>query len=810
MDLRKESDFSAESGSAYEELFASLRSMLHNPIKLFAIMLLALVSSTCISLSLSYSDPLEISSNYNTGSRFAIMAAVISQSLSIQFPEDLALLIVCYAILLIAFSMDRRYIKTPVVVILGLIFSIFSVAGKYFSSPVVGFDCYELAKILLSLFGFFLLLFSSVAVVRYLLINRSRKNCSSSTPNSKALMFVFDNHAFVLPFLIMLICWLPYLVLCFPGTTDPNDVLDQLQQYHGIYSRTAAWVDFDGDSWLYMNNNNPVFSTILTNLFFDFGSLIGSQNIGMFLLVSIQTLLLLAAFSSSFVLMKRFSTPYFLRMVLLLSFALSPVFPGYAICITKDTLFSVFVVFYVTLLILLICHQELFRKHKILLLAFFIDALLMALLRNNGVYMLALSAPFLILVRSSVCRIAGASGCVAICLYLCFGNLLLPALGVQGGSIKEMLSVPFQQTARYVVEHSDEVTSAQEKTINKILDYDSLADNYDPGLSDGVKETFKKESTANDLREYFKAWVEMGATHPDTYAAATMANCYAYFYPGISTGWIWTQLNRFGMYDAQDVSGAYRESGFDISQNESWRPYQIGLSKWYEVVSNSPLGVFTNMGICAWVVVFCFSILISERKIKEVLPYIPMLVLLLVCVASPQNGNPRYALPLICASPILLVYFLRKDNVFASGFSKVDGATGGRSHASARGLRRVSVAKQGMGYLVVGGVSAAIELGLFQILILLSVSIPVSNVVAVVVSTVFNFAVNKNVTFKSTSNILRSAVLYVLLLLFNTALSTIVISLLSSSGWAPILAKALMMCVIISWNFVIYRKVIFR
>ena len=96
MDLRKESDFSAESGSAYEELFASLRSMLHNPIKLFAIMLLALVSSTCISLSLSYSDPLEISSNYNTGSRFAIMAAVISQSLSIQFPEDLALLIVCY------------------------------------------------------------------------------------------------------------------------------------------------------------------------------------------------------------------------------------------------------------------------------------------------------------------------------------------------------------------------------------------------------------------------------------------------------------------------------------------------------------------------------------------------------------------------------------------------------------------------------------------------------------------------------------------------------------------------------------------
>ena len=37
-----------------------------------------------------------------------------------------------------------------------------------------------------------------------------------------------------------------------------------------------------------------------------------------------------------------------------------------------------------------------------------------------------------------------------------------------------MLSIPFQQTARYVKEHGKEVTKEEKMTINKVLNYDTI------------------------------------------------------------------------------------------------------------------------------------------------------------------------------------------------------------------------------------------------------------------------------------------------------------------------------------------------
>ena len=37
-----------------------------------------------------------------------------------------------------------------------------------------------------------------------------------------------------------------------------------------------------------------------------------------------------------------------------------------------------------------------------------------------------------------------------------------------------MLSIPFQQTARYVTKYSDEVTEEEKDAINNVLQYDNL------------------------------------------------------------------------------------------------------------------------------------------------------------------------------------------------------------------------------------------------------------------------------------------------------------------------------------------------
>ncbi len=117
---------------------------------------------------------------------------------------------------------------------------------------------------------------------------------------------------------------------------------------------------------------------------------------------------------------------------------------------------------------------------------------------------------------------------------------------------------------------------------------------------------------------------------------------------------------------------------------------------------------------------------------------------------------------------------------------------------------------QALRYGAVGITSAAIELVIFQVLsAVVHVALAWSNIIAVVLSTTFNFIASRKLTFKSTANPVRSLVLYLLLFAFNTTFTTTGISLLSSWGVYPLLAKIATMACVVLWNFVLYKKVIF-
>lgn len=120
-------------------------------------------------------------------------------------------------------------------------------------------------------------------------------------------------------------------------------------------------------------------------------------------------------------------------------------------------------------------------------------------------------------------------------------------------------------------------------------------------------------------------------------------------------------------------------------------------------------------------------------------------------------------------------------------------------------------AKQGSLYLVVGAGTALLELVLFQALYGFGVlPVAAANVVAVVVSTALNFLVNGTVTFKGAKNPLFALAKYLILFAFNTCFSTTVISLAVSAGCPSLLAKLATMACIVCWNFVLYRKVVFK
>lgn len=120
------------------------------------------------------------------------------------------------------------------------------------------------------------------------------------------------------------------------------------------------------------------------------------------------------------------------------------------------------------------------------------------------------------------------------------------------------------------------------------------------------------------------------------------------------------------------------------------------------------------------------------------------------------------------------------------------------------------ILRQGALYIFVGATSAILELGLFQFFVSSGLfGIEISNITAIVLSTVYNFALNGRITFRTQANKLLCFAKYMALFLFNMAFTTIAISYLSSLGIEPLIAKVATMCCVVAWNFVLYRKFVF-
>ena len=85
-----------------------------------------------------------------------------------------------------------------------------------------------------------------------------------------------------------------------------------------------------------------------------------------------------------------------------------------------------------------------------------------------------------------------------------------------------------QQTARYIRDYGDEVTDDERTAIEKVLDYDAIAQSYMPELSDGVKQYYKNPGKG-DLARYMLVWAKMLLKHPVCYFEATHANSHGYY-----------------------------------------------------------------------------------------------------------------------------------------------------------------------------------------------------------------------------------------------------------------------------------------
>lgn len=447
-------------------------------------------------------------------------------------------------------------------------------------------------------------------------------------------------------FALILMCWIPHLIVAYPATVV-IDAWVQLGQFYGKREFTG---------------HHPVFHTWLIGIVMELGVKLKNGNVVFFLFIVLQGIIFSAIISYGIMTMKKLGSPKWLIYLNIVMAIVSPCYTLYIGMVTKDTFYSYFfVLFFIEIVFINIMGME-YWKSNLHCILFVFSAVMVILFRNNGKYIIypiliilllfhikKYNKEYLLINKLKILVLL----IMPIIVAFLINSSIISYYNISSGSIKEALSLPFQQTARYVVRHGDEVTEYEKKVINKVLDYSNLKQNYNSRLSDPVKNSFNNACTMYDLLNYFSVWIKQFIKHPLTYFMATINQNYYLIYPD-------EQLENIYMSTLNHVSVDI-ENMLYVDEWDKLESLEPELKSCYLILLRLPVvSLFSNIGFynCILILILVCSVFSKNRKTWFLA--MPILLSDLIVIAAP-GVFVRYVLPIIYSMPILFAYYL-KDN----------------------------------------------------------------------------------------------------------------------------------------------------
>lgn len=537
---------------------------------------------------------------------------------------------------------ERHLCKDKTLVLSAAFFSICTIMGRSFENagsfhPFAQGPALA-CQTLVGLLGFYFLYRGALLLILGLLGNEKifRRDCRGRVEN-----FLFEQHSFLAPLAIICISSLPVLISFFPGTLEA-DAYVQLS-----HMRSGNW-----------DTHYPVAASLLMDGIIRLGQMLFKHDsMAFFLYTGTQYALQWLVFSYTLSVLGRMKAPVIIRWGALAYFSFFSIFQMYGYTMVKDTLFYIAFLLSSALIADIIAGGENGRRGPLMIMLC-IANLLIVLFRNNGLHLILFSVAmgFLLCRKHKKLYLAMLSGAV-------LGTLISGGLGqicgVGRGSVREMLSIPLQQTARYLSEHSNEVTLEERRALDDIFEtsLEEVAACYQPEIADPVKNCVVYYPEGRVLTAYLQVWWKQFLKHPDTYVQAFLNHTYGYFYPdrecfwegigvyGIGESWPWDQMGfapRFVL-----ANGQMREQ---IRQMHLW-------------ISHLPLlGVLYSCGMHNFLLIGMSALLLIRKRRKDLFFLVPCVGCVLICLISPVNALIRYMLPVMACLPLNLAWCFGKGN----------------------------------------------------------------------------------------------------------------------------------------------------
>lgn len=448
--------------------------------------------------------------------------------------------------------------------------------------------------------------------------------------------------------ILLALCWSPYLIAFFPGTVC-WDLGEMVAQFFGQRPM---------DTW------HPVFLTWVIGGCVWLGRLVGSDNLGAALYTLLQTALMAFALGSSLRLMRSLRLSRAARLAAAAFFALLPIWGGYAQFISKDTLYTSALLLFTLCLIRLLLAREgrLSVRTGREAAGLFVWGLLTCLMRSNGLYVILPTAAFAFAfaARGRSRLAVGGALAGAVALALLFSHVLLPALGVRDETASGLYSVCFQQSARVLRDHGDQVTTEEYAEIDRVLDAENLAELYEPWISDPVKFTFRQygqgaEAEKAALARYRETWLSMLSKYPLTYAEAFFAGNVSYytFAPKLEGETYNQQAGNRLVFETYELGEDPRF--LHTEQIAALEGARTLLAVFARGIRHIPLlGLLYACATYTWLLAGAGMSAVRQRRWRLLVGFLPALLTLGVCMLGPVNDYFRYFLPIVAMTPALL------------------------------------------------------------------------------------------------------------------------------------------------------------
>ena len=428
---------------------------------------------------------------------------------------------------------------------------------------------------------------------------------------------------FFIPFFI-------FLVIEYPGYITPDSIASI---YQGI-------------DRIPLTNHHPVLYTELVGFIMRVGRFFHSYNFGLFLYSLFQLTIMSAILGYFLLWLRKHKVKYIFIIFTFLYYISNTLFASYAITMWKDPLFGSFLLLLSLYLYDIVKNNGEELQNSVGITKFILLVLLIAFLRNNGIYIVIGLFVVLVFVFKKELLSFHITYLITIIAILLIQGPLYSRLGIVSPSV-ESFAVPLQQVARTIT-YNGNISDENKEFLNEILPLEKWKEVYEPLSVDPIKwdEEFNEEYFTDNKIKFLKVWAQILPGNYSTYVKAYLLDTYGF--------WSIGEQIEYGLTGSGMVSNYLDLRHEDVIKNITG----------FSIEKYLPDPYFIGSGTLLWLTVLSCALLIILKKSKTIIALLPSLFsIITILIATPVAFSLRYVFMVALALPfILLLPFIEKNN----------------------------------------------------------------------------------------------------------------------------------------------------